>query len=142
MQQFANSPVGTLAATIGAGDTSLTILGGAGAGFSQTGTFQLFVDGNEIILVGAAVVSGANLVCSELTRAAEPIGGVQTASAHNQGASVLQIPTAGAFAQLEEDVAAYAAATPTDWAASTPPATIAAALDRLAAACNALGHKP
>lgn len=36
----------------------------------------------------------------------------------------------------------YSATTPTDWAASTPPSNVKSALDRIAAALNALGHKP
>lgn len=37
---------------------------------------------------------------------------------------------------------AYTAATAADWAASTPPTNVAAALDRLAAACTAAGFPP
>lgn len=104
-EQFSNNATSTLAASIGVDDTSL-IIARAASGFSTSGTFRLFLDGNEIVLVGAATVVGATLVCSQLTRAAEPCGGVQTASAHLAGASVLQIPTAGALAQLKADVLA------------------------------------
>lgn len=62
--------------------------------------------------------------------------GVSSLSWNPTAARTVNIPDASGTLSLT----AYSATTPTDWATS-PPTTIASALDRIAAALNALGHK-
>lgn len=57
-------------------------------GFPASGNFRVRID-NEILLVTA--VAGTTWT---VTRAAEAVAGVQTATAHAQGATVTHVPTA------------------------------------------------
>lgn len=102
-EQFANLVRTTLTnvAGISAGASSLTVA--SALGFPSQGTFRVNID-NEIIIVGA--ISGTTL--SSLTRGAETsLGNSTAAAAHNQGATVTLVTTAGAIAQLKADVLSW-----------------------------------
>jgi hypothetical protein len=119
MTEYAsNGATSTLAATIIAGATSLTIQAGDTAAFPSSGTFPLHifdaVNGDEIVEVGT--VSGATF--GSLTRASEAYAGVQTAVAHGAGCVVALEPTAGTIAPL---VAASGLLVPTTGGTMTGP---------------------
>jgi hypothetical protein len=85
-EQYANDAQTTLANAAGSGDATITV--SSTTGFPGSGNFRIRID-NELLLVAA--VSGATWT---VTRAAEPIGGLQTAAAHTQGATVTHVLTA------------------------------------------------
>jgi hypothetical protein len=91
-EQFSNDAITTLAATIAASDTSLTVANNLG--FPTVPQFRIRID-NEILLVTG--VSGATWT---VTRAAEPVSGLQLASAHAAGASVTHVLTGASIAGL------------------------------------------
>jgi hypothetical protein len=91
-EQFANNAQTTLAAPMGAADTSLTVA--SAAAFPTQGTFRILID-SELIIVGAA--SGTTF--SSLTRGAENTSG----ATHNQNAAVTCILTKGALLQFQSD---------------------------------------
>lgn len=90
-EQFANNATSPLASSIGSSDTSLTVT--TGTPFSSSGNFRIVVD-SEIMLVTAR-----NSNTLSITRGQEGT----VAAAHNSGANVTQIVTAGAIAQLKVD---------------------------------------
>lgn len=93
-ETFANDAVGNLGAAMAVGDTSLVLEAGQGGAFPATGDFRIEID-SELILVGAR--SGDTL--ESLTRGIEGTA----AAAHNTGALVEHLLTAGALAVFVQD---------------------------------------
>jgi hypothetical protein len=89
---FVNDASTTLASSIGAGDTTLTVA--AGTGFPSSGTFRIRID-NEIMTVTA--VSG---VTWTVTRSSETVAGITVAATHSSGAAIASVLTAGAIATI------------------------------------------
>lgn len=88
--QFNNSPQVTLTAPIDNVQTTIPV--SSFTGYASSGQFPILID-SEIMLV----TSGSNTLTWTVTRAAEPMNGVQTASSHANGATVSQIITAGSI---------------------------------------------
>jgi len=91
-EQFANNASTTLNGAITNSATSIAVTNGTP--FSQSGTFRVIVD-SEIMLVNS--ISGNTL---SVTRGQEGT----TAVSHLSGATITQIVTAGAIAQLKTDL--------------------------------------
>ena len=85
LEQFTNDAITTLVNTIASTDTSLTVA--TNLGFPASAQFRIRID-NEILLVTG--VSGATWT---VTRAVEPVSGLQVAAAHAAGASVEHVLT-------------------------------------------------
>ena len=89
---FTNDDTTTLAAPMLIGDTTLVVT--SGFGFPPGGQFRIRID-NELMIVNA--VSG---VTWSVTRAAEPISGIQAAAAHAAGAGVAGVISAGSLGSI------------------------------------------
>jgi hypothetical protein len=88
-EQFTNDASTTLNGAIGAADATLTV--SSTTGFPATGSFRIRID-NEILLV----TNVAGTLWS-ITRAVEPVSGVQAAAAHANGVVVTHVLTAGSL---------------------------------------------
>lgn len=92
VEQFANNATTSLNGSITSGATSLVVM--SSSLFPSSGNFRVSIDGEIILVTG---VSGTTWT---VTRAQENT----TAIAHNSGAAVTHILTAGALIQLKTDV--------------------------------------
>jgi hypothetical protein len=97
-RQFANAVSTTLSAAMASTDTTMTVV--SASGFPASYPFDVHIEAettntDEIVQV-TSLSSGTTY---NVTRASEPYGGVQSASAHSSGANVRLVVTAGALAE-------------------------------------------
>jgi hypothetical protein len=97
-RQFANAVSTTLSAAMLSTDTTMTVA--SASGFPASYPFDVHIEAettntDEIVQV-TSLSSGTTY---NVTRASEPYGGVQSASAHSSGANVRLVVTAGALAE-------------------------------------------
>jgi len=124
--------------------------------FLKKGGFNnqpLFVDSTQVqnMLSLISVFSGANVggpsalvdVQNDVTGILPILNGGTGLDGYGVFGTVLTSTGTGLSYQfVATPSVSYAATTPGDWAASTPPTNVRDALDRIAAALNALGHRP
>lgn len=135
---------GTLSASLGGGGVTSVDVSGGTTGLTTSG--GPVTSSGTITLAGTLALANGGTGASLSDPGADRLLGWRVSDGSVvwlRAMPPLEIQATGAL-RLNFDPAGigYTAATAGDWAASTPPTDVWAALDRLAAACTALGFPP